>query len=1293
MLHPYIEDYLQQYSTLQNETVSICSTLLKIASNIMGHTVEERTLLLNKSIRDQICFFPLRHEETQNQQFAIILKRVASRIQQIQNPNYLSLIQCLAEHYTNLSTVPGLTELTNYWLTHLNSYNHLPNAEAALKALLKNKNLPTYIFDPQTTAVIPLGSIEQHTEWVFRNIYQHPYPPAQTTSPNEKINPELPRSSHGIQHVCRVAMYINVLANLYRKYNHPQALELTPNDIALLQIAALFHDAGRQANGKDYWDQDSAIFVYYYLTRTLKEDHATAKLIAEAIANKDPLIADYPLHFEININREGDQIIWGFYEGKSPESNIFQDLLGDADRLDVIRSRDHFDAERLIFYKKIAVNNPIAFEDMARLITEVRSLIALGGDTYRASKQDIKLRYNKPCCYQLTLQDPSPLMHPIVYKFKNEPLRRELLDNTKPEVVIRPYDPKRPLDEENLRNAMDNGLVFARGITLPSAINIKNSHPPESNAALELRKMMRTPWVPTRSSKLNKNGNPFRSTSEVGYGSTVYSAVGGIIINQEIQNIHRVSLSNLTSGRGKKKDLIASYIRVDETLRQAQLNSLFNKIKKGGSFCQHSDKSVSTHNEVLMTIHEFDAIYYSIDSNRHNQLSIKKQGDPIHPDAPLLQALFIRGEYEQQHRHTWQQFLQTSSDKGDAQKQFNERFKNPGRLPIINYSHIHNRITPVPEENLNEANIIALWIKVCAHYLNETLFHYQHKHRILWLSTYQIKIFSVYGISAPKICPADSNYPIELQEQINTEIERIRQPLIECHRQSFLDLIVDLGTHFFCDELFFNELLRDSTLTYCFPEEIINLAVNKIIRDDSLFFHKSMQNFFCNETDEDSYLQLLTIPTSLDKIRGSSSKNQKIYFSNEIIKLHTVCVIFNNKEGLSELQEHAKSFALAHIDNIHSRIQCCSFVKHDDLRSNAIELTQLEIFVRILGIEATCKNVLNSIKNRVFDIISNAFVRENAIENFLLKKGITARAYCEVIKQLMELQWFNENIDKQPAELVLSLLINTLTNTSHEELKEYQNNSKILFENMLYLASFVGRSLKIEITQFLMYSDDWHDWSLNDPIYTMLFNQIPLNNDNIDVFSILTQHNIFSTPSDNSNHLLFVVDKLNALQDYAPEGQFSPLQLELIRDFSELHATKYSELLTQQLSKSRYNSFCFDELLLLVSGLISVQNLSFDFKIPVQFIDALHQGLKCCYQHKDFFADELNVLFERNSGIQKLSATPNQLIGWVELINNELIPEPNDEINRLITNISSKLLKKYELHEEEIEKQQTTFSP
>ena len=57
--------------------------------------------------------------------------------------------------------------------------------------------------------------------------------------------------------------------------------------IVLILIAIIYHDSARLNEGKDFWDKESGINLYKYLTESLDVSHDKAKLLAEAVANKD----------------------------------------------------------------------------------------------------------------------------------------------------------------------------------------------------------------------------------------------------------------------------------------------------------------------------------------------------------------------------------------------------------------------------------------------------------------------------------------------------------------------------------------------------------------------------------------------------------------------------------------------------------------------------------------------------------------------------------------------------------------------------------------------------------------------------------------------------------------------------------------------------------------------------------------------------------------------------------------------------------------------------------------------
>ncbi|MEO8400474.1 MAG: SidE phosphodiesterase domain-containing protein [Gammaproteobacteria bacterium] len=166
----------------------------------------------------------------------------------------------------------------------------------SIEEILAKKNLPIDLYDRAHDIRLE-DPLEKHAKWASVNCYSVPFPKTAESKVATKKAPEeqpekkedaIARVDHGIQHVARASkIYVPVFVNLYRLFNHPQAEELTDENIKLIQIAILFHDAGREGEGKDEWDADSAIMLYCYLTRVLKVEPARAKIFAEAINSKD----------------------------------------------------------------------------------------------------------------------------------------------------------------------------------------------------------------------------------------------------------------------------------------------------------------------------------------------------------------------------------------------------------------------------------------------------------------------------------------------------------------------------------------------------------------------------------------------------------------------------------------------------------------------------------------------------------------------------------------------------------------------------------------------------------------------------------------------------------------------------------------------------------------------------------------------------------------------------------------------------------------------------------------------
>ena len=101
----------------------------------------------------------------------------------------------------------------------------------------------------------------------------------------EPFLPGDPRQSHGNDHCSRAAIFAGVFAYLYHKY-HPD-YEVSSSDIAICQLLGAGHDSGRQTEGPDVYDRDSADNTVKILRDLGIRDEALLSQCHEAIADKD----------------------------------------------------------------------------------------------------------------------------------------------------------------------------------------------------------------------------------------------------------------------------------------------------------------------------------------------------------------------------------------------------------------------------------------------------------------------------------------------------------------------------------------------------------------------------------------------------------------------------------------------------------------------------------------------------------------------------------------------------------------------------------------------------------------------------------------------------------------------------------------------------------------------------------------------------------------------------------------------------------------------------------------------
>lgn len=594
------------------------------------------------------------------------------------------------------------------------------------------------ITDERTIALE--SDISEHVAWAQEHIYSKPQAKG---TPLRDIN----RPFHGIQHVSRAASYIPIFANLYRKARDKAALQLDDRMIKLLQIAAVFHDCGREDEGEDLWDCDSALNLYYYLTLTLNVEQSEAKVIAEACANKDIHNGQY---FSLNIDGVGHPSWIGQASEAGYKKDIYQKLIHDADCLDIIRARAKFDPSYLDCYQDFEGNASI-LDPLRLIIIEAHGLIERQGDAYRKQDYDKKIAYeHSPECYQRITGDFADFPTLSDYFNEGEVVEKESLS----QLDIGLYTEEEGNSEANLRRALLEGRVFSRGIYVPSMYHINRAYSAtkhrESAAQLELRKIFRRTETRTLSGKYDKHGNPYRSVAAIGWGMPTFSPAGLLIINPDHANITEINTVDVNSGRGKKKHYADRETKSPEAIGEDFYN-LLSVMKTGGDSVSFEGVE-SLHNEIIFTIDKVDAIYF----NRGAVLTEKfKSNIRNYQSSPELQAIYL----QQMHQH----------------------MSGEDALPIYEYS---SNNTNLKAHEYDDEAIFQLWIDLFREYLESN--QKNKASTIAQLNTHsldKIKNYLLYGV-LERDCPsADVLYSEDLKrkidEHINSMIEEYRASYIE----------------------------------------------------------------------------------------------------------------------------------------------------------------------------------------------------------------------------------------------------------------------------------------------------------------------------------------------------------------------------------------------------------------------------------------------------------------------------------------------------------------------------------
>lgn len=643
--------------------------------------------------------------------------------------------------------------------------------------LLRRKGIDPAVFTrhPHLTEDSPLSN---HVAFLFDNILSLPY--ASVCKGDFTKTNGIARLLHGVQHAVRTAKLVMVFANLSRRHGDAQAQNLTEKEVKRMQLMALFHDCAREDDAKDETDYESAIILYHYLTKVVGMDAVDAKFYAETVANKEEIeeLARFTLWLDENDQYRG-YIQTLMHSAVLSRRTAAMECLYDSDCLDVMRARSRYRGKQLNFFKNIVdvTKTKLSLEELAHLICEWRSILDFQGDTHKRMDIAKKSYYEDNLAWERFDDSLAMDIHPIVWSLSSTLLSMdELLALNF--IDISPYDPAQGMTEKNLRAAMREGRVYARSVCSPSAYKV--SHPDETMAAFELRKLFRQQGIPANArvgASTNKFGNQVRSVSMMEKGAGSYGRAGFLFLDPRKSTIKLVASTNMRTGFGKKAEFLSMFAKqpqpsLEEIEKQLQVLLLDLKLGGHGESVVNANAPYAAHPEVVCDMESVNAIYYTNDHTLYRQ-QVCRPFQENNRLAPLIEAIYLRKLYRQFYEAGLAVTINMLGEEA-GRKQFTARFGVSPDLPIFFVSGMHHVVHEIPKEELTDEYIILYWKWLIRDYLSKTSSCLMTE-CLLDMDLDQLKIEAVSGNEASKriarMGVADECYDDLLKSRLNREIE------------------------------------------------------------------------------------------------------------------------------------------------------------------------------------------------------------------------------------------------------------------------------------------------------------------------------------------------------------------------------------------------------------------------------------------------------------------------------------------------------------------------------------------
>lgn len=517
----------------------------------------------------------------------------------------------------------------------------------------------------------PTSSLEEHLLYLKKYLFDLPYPRGEE------------RDIHDSRHAIRTLLLMNGILRILKDLRIGETYTWVLDDDVIYMsvlISAFLHDAGREDDCVDEWENDSGTIVYRYLTQIFGIQKSEAKKFAEAVANKD-----YTRNTTFRIIKEDSkgEIQWIDVPVKTIEiQGDYQKTLQLAlliqfgDCLEINRAlgeHQAFDTDFLDLYNQFAKALEKIFP---RLLIEERRLLELMGDGQHTANPNIQKNYKKDDFFTNIVQlitDRCPLMANYCLKM--------------PFIKV-PQLPLISASNNDWQQLMDEGVLLYRGIVAGSAHYVDATESKlKTLTEIEVEKV------------IGPDGNPQRSTSMLGFSTKLFSCVGGIIKKPSLHKM--VSIFNEDSGTGfKYKKNIESLSLIEKNKRW---NILQTNLRLG--------KSIGKVTEIEYDISQYDAIGYTFDPTEHENHS--RRDSPVYHKTAILKAIYTQQVYAKQ---------------------------KPGAvLPLVEFSNLQHSIVA---RSFSDDEIIEIWDDACRYWLVHELTYARHHKINVWsLSIDELKIY------------------------------------------------------------------------------------------------------------------------------------------------------------------------------------------------------------------------------------------------------------------------------------------------------------------------------------------------------------------------------------------------------------------------------------------------------------------------------------------------------------------------------------------------------------------------